>query len=188
MENETIFNVFIGAMYVSIFGLLIMSSAIPIALTRGKHSILPYYILYQVFISILLSTLFLCFGLEIMAISFGVTGVVFGIMALLGHLSKGSLHGLGLLSLAFFFGAIGLVLVNIFLQSETVAWIVSFVMFAYILFITMYDVRRIKDIINSGYENNNNNLVLYCAYILYVDYINILIRIVLYIAKAKSND
>ena len=55
MRDEVAFNGMMIAMGVSAIGLVIMSIVIPVAMSRGKHSILPYYILYLVFMSILLS-------------------------------------------------------------------------------------------------------------------------------------
>ncbi|MDD3841246.1 MAG: hypothetical protein PHI75_00800, partial [Bacilli bacterium] len=48
--------------------------------------------------------------------------------------------------------------------------------FVAMLLITMYDVWRIQQIANRGGESNN--LALYCAFSLYVDFMYILMRLI----------
>ena len=182
LEDETTATILFVAMVGSAIGLLILSFVIPIKVSRGLSSILPAYITYMIFLGILMSSVYVLYDMSVISLSLGISAGVFGIMALLGYLSKGSFVGLGGLVVGLFIGAIGLSLVNIFLQSEPLAWAISFGMFALILFITMYDMRRVKDIINSGDMNNNNNLVLYCSFILVTDFINIFLRVVRYVA------
>ncbi len=131
--------------------------------------------------SVLLSTIYLTFDLSTILLTFVATSAVFGIMGLLGYLSKGSLSSTWTLIIGLFFGAIILSLFNIFFANSTLDYIVSFAMLAVILLITMYDVRRIKDIAQSGI--NSKNLVSYCAFMIYLDFINIFLRLLAYIAR-----
>ena len=61
------------------------------------------------------------------------------------------------------------------------SWIVSLIVFAFLMLVTLYDVNRIKKIAETGAQQDNN-LTYYCAYILYSDFIAILIRVVYYLA------
>ena len=166
----------------SAIGLFVLAFVITKQMNNGFTSIMPAYITYLVLMAMLLSSVFIAYDMEVISLSFGVTAGVFGIMALMGYLSKGSLAGIPTLFMGVIIGAIGLSLVNFFLRSEMLAWIISFAVFAVILLITMYDVRKIKDMCNSGYMNENNNLVLYCSLILYLDFINIFLRVLRIIA------
>lgn len=180
--NANVLTGFTVAMVASAIGMIVISFVIPAKVSRGLSSITPAYILYLVFMGVLLSTVYVAYDMSVISLSFGITAGVFGIMALLGYVSKGSLVGIVPLFFGLAFGAIGLALVNWFLQSDTLSWVISFVVFAAVLFITMYDVRRIKDIVHSGYMNNNNNLMLYCSFILLTDFVNIFLRILRYVA------
>ena len=162
--------------------MVVISFVIPSKVSRGLSSVTPYYIMFLVFMGILLSSVYVLYDMSVISLSFGIAAGVFGIMALLGYVSKGSFVGIGPLIIGLVLGSIALAIVNIFLQSEPLAWGISFAMFAVILFITMYDMRRVKDIIRSGYMNNNNNLMLYCSFILLTDFINIFLRILRYVA------
>lgn len=180
-------EVMLGLMGVSGIGLLVMAFVMPMVMARGKHSLLPSYIVYLSFLSILLSSLYFAYDLGTLVYTFGVTSVVFGIMALLGYLSKGSLRPAGMLIGGLFMGVIMLSLMNIFLQSDSIAWVTSMAVFAIMLFITMYDVRRIKDIIASGAQNNYN-LVLYGSFMLYVDFINIFLRLLIILGRNSQRN
>lgn len=178
-------EVMVILMGVSSVGLLVMAFVMPIVMSRGKHSILPSYIIYLSFLSILLSTLYFTFDFQMLIYTFGVTSLVFGTMALLGYLSKGSLRPAWMLISGLLVGVIALSILNIFLQSDEFAWGISMAIFAIMLFVTMCDVRRIKDIIGSGCENNYN-LVLYGSFMLYLDFINIFLRLLIVLSRSST--
>lgn len=145
--------------------------------------------IYVVLMGILLSTFTFLFDWVILVEAFGVTTVIFGVMGLLGYVSKGRLAGIGLILLGLIIGAGLLALINWIMilaggVTETnirLSWIVSLLVFAFLMLVTMYDVYRIKKIAESG-ASQDNNLVNYCAYILYSDFIAILIRVIYFLA------
>ena len=85
-----------------------------------------------------------------------------------------------------FVGVMVMSLVNLFLGVEMIYWIIDFVCFALILLVTAIDMHNIKKIVDSSQGMNGNNLAIYCAYCLYVDFINILIRVVYYVLLLTS--
>ena len=178
----------IGAI-VSAIALLVMSFVLPITFIRGKHSIIVPLMIYVVLMGILLSMFTWAFEPVILAESFGITALVFGLMALLGHLSKGRLAGIGAIMLGLIIGAGLLSLVNFLMiliggikpENVMISWIVSLAVFAFLMFMTMWDVARINMIAAKG-DTGNNNLVHYCDYILYSDFIALLVRVIYYVA------
>ena len=121
--------------------------------------------------------------------SFGITSLMFGTMAFLGYISKGRLTGIGFILLGLVIGALGLSLINWLMMifggvsaaNVQLSWIVSLLIFAFLMLVTLYDVHRIKKIAEAG-AGQDNNLTYYCAYILYSDFIAILIRVIYYVA------
>ena len=179
----------IGILITSAIALLVMSFVLPIMFSRGKHNILIPLIIYVCLMGILLSTFTFIFEPIILVESFAITSLIFGLMALLGYLSKGRLTGIGFILLGLLIGA-GLLAGFNFLMimfngiSEAnvmLSWIVSFMLFGLLMLVTLYDVYRIKRIAEGG-EKHDNNLVLYCAYILYSDFIALLVRVIYYVA------
>ena len=187
--DANIMMVFLVTVLVSAVGLIVMSFVLPITFARGKHNILVPLIIYVVLMGILLSLFTFLFDWIILVEAFGITGLIFGLMALLGYISKGRLAGIGFILLGLLIGAAALSLVNWLMiltggiqeKNITLSWIVSLIIFAFLMFVTLYDVNRIKKIAEAGAEHSNN-LTYYCAFILYSDFIAILIRVVYYLA------
>jgi len=186
--NDGVLTAMIVLLIGSAIGVLIMSFVLPITFARGKHNILVPFIIYVCLMGILLSSFTFTLDWRILVEAFGVTSLVFGLMALLGYLSKGRMAGIGVILLGLLIGSLLLTLLNFLLmlfggirpENQMIAWIVSFMVFALVLFVTMWDVGRIAMIAKNSY--GDNNLVYYCAYILYSDFISILIRIIYYLA------
>ena len=178
--------IYVGTMVVSIIGLFVMAFILPSKFSNEKHSVLPAYAIFIIFMSVLISSVYLLFDLFILGFTFGITALVFGIMALLGILSKGNMAGSLMLASGLLIGCLILLFVNIFLNSSGIAWIVSFGIFALILLVTMLDVKHIKDVIYLG-SRNSYNLVLYGSFILYMDFIDIFIRLLPYIVRIMAD-
>lgn len=178
---------------VSIIALLVMSFVLPITFARGRHNIFVPLMIYVVLMGIMLSTFTFVFDWVILVESFGITSLIFGVMALLGYISKGRLAGIGFILLGLVIGAVGLSLVNWLMimfgqvseANVRLSWIVSLLIFAFLMLVTLYDVNRIKRIAEAG-AGNDNNLTYYCAYILYSDFIAILIRVIYYVAMISG--
>ena len=187
--TANIVNALVGTLIVSVIALLVMSFVLPITFMRGKHNILAPLMIYVVLMGILLSTFTFLFDWVILVESFGITSLIFGVMALLGYISKGRLTGIGFILLGLVIGALGLSLVNWLMimfggvsqANVQISWIVSLLIFAFLMLVTLYDVYRIKRIAENG-TRQDNNLTYYCAYILYSDFIAILIRVIYYVA------
>lgn len=187
--NSSLLYGLVGTLIVCSIALLVMSFVLPITFIRGRHNILVPLMIYVVIMGILLSTFTFLFDWVILVESFGITAIIFGIMALLGYISKGRLAGIGFILLGLIGGAAMLSLVNWVMilvggvqpQNVALSWIVSLAVFAFLMLITFYDVNRIKRIAETG-ATNDNNLVYYCSYILFTDFISILIRVIYYVA------
>ena len=119
-------------------------------------------------------------------ISFFITAGAFLLMALFGFITKKTLSILVPFIMSLSVGVIIISLVNFFLQSALVYWITDFVIFGIILVITAIDINRVKKIAEMGGFSSDTNLAIYCAYTLYVDFINIFLRVLYYVMVSKS--
>ena len=185
-----ILSVFLLTVLISAIGLLVMSFVLPITFARGKHNIFVPLMIYVVLMGILLSLFTFLFEWIILVEAFGVTALIFGVMAFLGYISKGRLAGIGFILLGLIIGVLALSLINWLIiivggiiseENVKLYWIVSLIVFAFLMLVTLYDVNRIKRIAETGAQQDNN-LTYYCAFILYSDFIAILIRVVYYLA------
>ena len=186
---STILSVFLITVLVSAVGLIVMSFVLPIVFARGKHNIIVPLIIYVTLMGILLSLFTFLFDWIILVEAFGITTLIFGLMAFLGYISKGKLTGIGFILLGLIVGAAALSLINWLMiliggikqENVMLSWIVSLIVFAFLMLVTLYDVNRIKKIAETGMRQDNN-LTYYCAFILYSDFIAILIRVVYFLA------
>ena len=127
------------------------------------------------------------FGL--IAMSFGVTCLTFGCMALVAWTSKRNMSMLGFVGMGLLYGAILMSLFNIILglvmhEFMALTWVISFVIMIAMLLITMADLHSVKRIADNG--GAGSNIAILCALNLYVDFIYIFIRLLSLIARLRS--
>ena len=174
----------VGLLIGSAVILIIMSFVLPIMFIRGKHNIIVPLMIYVTVMGVMLSSLTWTLPPAILAEGFGITALIFGLMAFLGFISKGRLTGVWVVAIGLLVGAGILSLINFLMIMTgligdayiTISWIVSLMVFGFLMLMTMWDVHRISAIAGNASESGNN-LVYYCAYILYSDFIAILIRV-----------
>jgi FtsH-binding integral membrane protein len=172
-----------------------MSFVVPITASRENSSALVSSIIYSILMGVALSSITVFIPWFLLGITFGITALVFGLMALIAFLAKGKLNGLAIAAIGLFFGAgiMSLMLLILMLFGAIggtmvwLYWVISLAVFAAVMLITIWDLRRIKDIAARG--ELTRNLSLFCAFILYNDFINIflrILRIVVYLFGRKN--
>ena len=176
--------ILLALLIVSLIAIIVLSFVVPIVAIRNKHSVLVPAILYSVFMGIALSTLTIFIDWYLLGLTFGITALVFGLMALIALLSKSRLNGLAIAAIGLFAGAMMLslalwimMLLGVF--SEPLYWVISLLTFAAVMLITIWDMARIKAIAQKG--EMTKNVSLYCAYILYNDFIVIFLKILRFV-------
>lgn len=156
---------------------------------RGKGRLDVPFVIYAIIMGVLISSFTMFVPFEVIAISFGITCVVFGLLSLIGLTAKKDLSFLGLVAMGIFIGALFVALFNLiwslFIPGfQSLYWLVSYAIFFAMMLITIFDVWRVKKIAQKGEQSNN--VALYCAFNLYVDFIYIFIRILLIVASIYS--
>ena len=127
----------------------------------------------------------------VLLVSFGSTCLAFAVMALIAWTSKKNLSSLAVIGMGLLFGALILSLVNLifyFVAPATYTILyaaVSAIFFIAIILLTIVDLKRVKEIANSGMATKN--LAMLCALNLYVDFIYIFIRILRIVAIIFAN-
>ena len=105
---------------------------------------------------------------------FAITAGTFGAMSLYGYTTKRDLTGMGSF---LFMGLIGIILaslVNLFLQSPMMAWVISVVGVLVFVGLTAYDTQKIKE---EYYEGDSHDVMtkksIHGALRLYLDFLNL---------------
>lgn len=105
---------------------------------------------------------------------FLITSATFGAMSLYGYTTKKDLTSMGSFLIMGLWGVIIASLVNIFMQSSTLYWVISYVSVAIFVGLTAYDTQRIRSFYNS-YDNEDilTRKAVSGALALYMDFINL---------------
>src|SRR5919205_3943428 len=131
------------------------------------------FLVYSVLVGITTSTIFLVYpGTSIMS-GFVVAGGMFGAMAVFGSLTKRSLAGVGQFM---FMGLIGLIIasiINIFLFSDMLSFVISVVGVLVFTGLTAWDAQRLKHMAVALPDGRVGAFAVVGALSLYLDFINL---------------
>ena len=147
-------------------------------LSMGTATIL--FILYSVLNGITMSLIFIIYTESSIAATFFVTAGTFGAVSLYGLATKKDLSSWGSILIM---GVIGIVIasvVNIFMGSETLYWIISYAGVLIFVGLTAYDTQKIKEVLlnpNVEVDDNLNKIALFGALQLYLDFINLFMHL-----------
>lgn len=133
------------------------------------------FLVYSVLSGVTFSSIFLMYTASSIATTFFITAGTFGAMSIYGYVTKSDLTKVGNIA---FMGLIGIIIasiVNFFLQSGTMYWIISFVGVAVFTALTAYDTQKIKQMsmyVDADTEEGQKTAIM-GALTLYLDFINL---------------
>ena len=133
------------------------------------------FLLYSFVSGLTFASIFIYYAVSSIIYIFLAAAITFAIMALIGYTTKLDLTKIGSYLLFALIAAIIVSLVNIFLNNSMIYLIVSIVCVLIFIGITAYDVQKIKNLENSGLPVEN--LAIYGALDLYLDFINLFIHL-----------
>ncbi len=132
-----------------------------------------------------LSIIFYAYEFNSIIYLFGVTAGIFGILALIGKNTERDLTSFGNLLSMFLLGGIVLSLINLLLKNTMLDIILDWFILAVFFGVTVYDVGRLKKA--ALFEDNyGDKLHIYFAMQLYLDFINIFLRILSRFGKRRN--
>lgn len=145
---------------------------------------------YSVLNGLTLSVIFIAYTSTSIATTFFITAGMFGGMAVYGLVTKRDLSGWGSF---LFMGLIGVVIasvVNIFLQSSAVSWVVSMIGVIVFTGLTAYDVQKIKRMGEDGIMSQGEEAIrkgsLMGALTLYLDFINLFLMLLRFFGGSRD--
>lgn len=148
------------------------------------------FIGYSVLNGLTLSVIFIAYTSTSIAATFFITAGMFGGMAVYGLVTKRDLSGWGSF---LFMGLIGVVIasvVNIFLQSSAVSWVVSMIGVIVFTGLTAYDVQKIKRMGEEGIMSQGEEAIrkgsLMGALTLYLDFINLFLMLLRFFGGSRD--
>lgn len=137
------------------------------------------FLLYSFVMGMSLSFIFLTYTQAAIYQTFFVAAGMFGVMALLGYTTKTDLTKMGNILMMALVGIIIASLVNFFLHSSGLSYIISFIAVIIFTGLTAYDVQKLKNI-GAGVEYSGADtakLAILGALTLYLDFINLFLAL-----------
>ncbi len=148
------------------------------------------FIGYSVLNGLTLSVIFLAYTSTSIAGTFFIAAGMFGAMAVYGLVTRRDLSGLGSF---LFMGLVGIIIasiVNIFLNSSSVHWMISVLGVLIFTGLTAYDVQKIKRIGEEGILARGDEVVrkgaVMGALTLYLDFINLFLMLLRFFGGSRD--
>ena len=145
------------------------------------------FILYSVINGALLSYIFLAYTASSVATVFFITAGTFATMALIGYTTKADLSSMGKILFMALIGLIIATVVNVFVKSDGLTMILSYVGVLIFVGLTAYDTQKIKQMLLQAPDASESaqKMALLGALTLYLDFINLFIYLLRIFGKRE---
>ncbi len=178
--SETMLSMLQGGSTLMIYALMFAPFIFILVMNFGFNKLSPMaltvtFAAFAVVMGMSLSTIFLVYSLGAITKVFFITAGLFGTMAVLGYTTQTDLTKMGTFLMMALFGMIIASVVNWFMHSEQLDYIISCVGVLVFTGLTAYDVQRLKRI-GMGVEYGTaaaSKLAVMGALSLYLDFINL---------------
>ena len=146
------------------------------------------FVLYSILTGVTLSTIFLVYQMETIAMTFFATAGTFFAMSLVGYFTKTDLTKMGSMLRMLLIGLIIATIINIFVASSALYWITTYVGIIIFVGLIAYDTQKIKDIFykHGSVDESGYKLALMGALTLYLDFINLFIYLLRFFGGSRD--
>ena len=180
-----------GGFEVGFYGLIILELALVFVLSAALRK-LPsvvatvMFLVYALVNGLTLSFVLLAYDLGSVMIALACTAGMFGFMAGYGLLTKADLSGYRSFLMMGLFGIIIVSIVNIFLKSSGLEWIVCLASIFIFVGLTAYDTQKIKRLLGENPDGETaKKIKVYGALMLYLDFINIFLNLLRLLGRKR---
>jgi FtsH-binding integral membrane protein len=176
------------------FGLFIGELILVGVLSAGIQKLHPsmagaMFFVYAAINGMTLSTIFLVYELGSIGMAFLIAACMFGAMSLIGYSTKKDLSQWRSFLMMGLIGLIVVSVVNMFLGSAGMDWVISLVGVMLFLGLTVYDTQKIKQMtvmsLQTGDEAVANKMGILGALRLYLDFVNIFLYLLRFFGRRR---
>lgn len=146
------------------------------------------FILYSILNGVTLSCIFVVYTMTSIASTFLITAGTFGVMAVYGSITRSDLTRIGNICLMALIGIIIATVVNLFMHSEMMSMVISYIGVLLFVGLTAYDAQKIKRLLytNGGEVNEmTQKIALLGALSLYLDFVNLFLYLLRILGDRK---
>ena len=162
------------------YGLILGELGLVIYLTAAirkmsQTAAITAFLIYSVLNGLTMSVIFLVYTTASISTTFFVTAGTFAAMSIYGYTTKKDLTSIGNMAFMALIGIIIASIVNFFLKSEVMYWIITYLGVAIFVGLTAYDTQKLKEIGKSGFSSQESleKMSILGALTLYLDFINL---------------
>lgn len=167
----------------SLYWVLAIAEVVVVVVLSAKASKMSplaakiWFIVYALLNGVTFGVIFAAYDIGTVGYAFLVTAIVFAVMTIYGYVTKTDLSSIGNLFVMALIGLMIATVLNFFIQSD--GWTLALMYIGVVIFIGLigYDTQKIKQL---AYHEGNGvqNASILGALVLYLDFINIFIRLV----------
>ena len=143
------------------------------------------YFVYAMINGVTLSVIFAVFELTSIMYIFIISALIYGVLGLIGYNTKKDLTSWRPYLTVFLIAGIILSIINIFMQNSTFELFLDWAILILFFGITIYDINKIK-LLQQDSNIASEKIHIYCAMQLYLDFINIFLRILSIFGKRRN--
>ncbi len=160
------------------FGLLIAEVVLVFVLAGALNKLsspvasLIFYV-YSILNGVVLSAILAAYTASSVFSTFVITAAVFGTMTVYGYVTKSDLSRVGTFLFMALIGLLICTIVNIFMKSSTMEWIISFAGVVIFIGLTAWDTQKIKQMAAMTDGSQADKLATIGALSLYLDFVNL---------------
>ena len=142
------------------------------------------FCVYSLLTGLTFSSIFVVYQITSIVYVFGITSLIFLIFALIGYFTKIDLTKIGIYLFMALFGVIICSIINMFVGSETFNLGLTIICLIIFIIYIEYDIQIIKR--NLYMITEEDNLAIYGALQLYLDFINIFLRLLQLFGRGRD--
>lgn len=171
--------------YIAIFAPLGLVLLLGAGMQRMSYqTLIGVFLLYSILTGVMLSFILLIYSLPSVVICFAAAAAIFAVMAIMGYTTNTDLSKFGPILFAGIIGLVIISVINMFLGSSTLSYIMGFIGVAVFTALTAYKVQELKRI-GQGLDENGNTLAvneskklaILGALSLYITFINLFLSL-----------
>lgn len=143
------------------------------------------FFVYAILNGITLSTIFYVFELSSIVFIFFAAAAIFGICALYGKITNKDLSKIGTILLVTLLIGVIISIINLFIGNSMINIIIDWLILIAFFGITAWDMQKVRQFAESG-QMSDDKVAIYCAMQLYLDFINIFLRLLQIFGSRKD--
>lgn len=175
--------VFYGLLFAELGMVFFFSSMVR---RMSASSAATLFFCYAILNGLTLSVIFLVYTQASITSTFVVAAGTFGAMSLFGAVTKRDLTGVGNFMIMGLFGLIIASIFNVFMRSETIYWLTTFMGVLVFTGLTAYDTQKIKELSDGNFDSQETHKsAIHGALVLYLDFVNLFLYLLRLLGRRR---